>query len=101
VQVRVDPADLEAVKQAVKRGPVLILPNHRSYMDFLIVSYIFFFAGVPVPAIAAGQDFLSMGPITALLRRCGAFFMRRSFKVRRGHYQPIQAFTEGGALFFG
>ena len=47
--------------------------------DFLH-RYIFFFGNVPVPAIAAGQDFLGMGPLTNLLRRCGAFFMRRTFK---------------------
>lgn len=89
---------------------MLILPNHRSYMDFLIVSYIFFFADVPVPAIAAGADFLSLGPVTWLLRRCGAFFMRRSFKedplywacfseyvqeiVGNGD-QPLEFFIEG------
>lgn len=109
-EVRVDQAELDAVKEAVKNGPVLILPNHRSYMDFLIVSYIFFFADVPVPAIAAGADFLSLGPVTWLLRRCGAFFMRRSFKedplywacfseyvqeiVGNGD-QPLEFFIEG------
>ena len=110
LQVRVDQAELDAVKEAVKNGPVLILPNHRSYMDFLIVSYIFFFADVPVPAIASGADFLSLGPVTWLLRRCGAFFMRRSFKedplywacfseyvqeiVGNGD-QPLEFFIEG------
>eukprot|EP00040_Diaphanoeca_grandis_P028191 m.162216 g.162216 ORF g.162216 m.162216 type:complete len:705 (+) comp31267_c0_seq1:81-2195(+) len=109
-EVRVNESEIEALKEAVKDGPVLILPNHRSYMDFLIVSYIFFFAGVPVPAIAAGEDFLGIGPVSWLLRRCGAFFMRRSFKedplywacfseyvqtiVSNGD-QPVEFFVEG------
>lgn len=37
-------------------------------MDFIIISYLFFLSGVPVPAIAAGQDFMNMGIATGLLR---------------------------------
>ena len=59
---------------------MLLLPNHRSYMDFLLLSTSFFEAGVPIPAIASGEDFLNVGPLTFMLRACGAFFMRRSFK---------------------
>ena len=37
-------------------------------MDFIIISYLFFLVGVPLPAIAAGEDFTHMGPATYLLR---------------------------------
>lgn len=30
------------------------MPNHRSYVDFLIISYILFTYDIPVPVIAAG-----------------------------------------------
>lgn len=30
------------------------MPNHRSYMDFLAISYILFSYDIPVPVIAAG-----------------------------------------------
>lgn len=30
------------------------MPNHRSYIDFLVVSYIMFSYDIPVPVIAAG-----------------------------------------------
>lgn len=29
-----------------KNGPLIIIPTHRSYMDFLLVSYIFFSARI-------------------------------------------------------
>lgn len=30
------------------------MPNHRSYVDFLIISYILFTYDIPIPVIAAG-----------------------------------------------
>lgn len=30
------------------------MPNHRSYVDFLVISYILFTYDIPVPVIAAG-----------------------------------------------
>lgn len=40
--------------QAVQENPVILMPNHRSYMDFLAISYILFSYDIPVPVIAAG-----------------------------------------------
>lgn len=58
-------------------GPVVILPSHRSYIDFLIVSYLFFAFGIPVPYIAAADDFLQIRLINKLFRLSGAFFIKR------------------------
>jgi len=44
---------------AVKKSPVLLLPTHRSYMDFIILSYAFLCADVPIPIIA-GEPFPSL-----------------------------------------
>lgn len=78
MQVRIDKNEVNMLKEAMKSSPCLLLPSHRSYMDFLVLSVVLFFADCPVPAIASGEDFLGMGPISWLLRGCGAFFMRRS-----------------------
>lgn len=48
-------------------------------MDFLLISYICYELEFPLPAIAAGMDFFHMKVVGELLRRCGAFFIRRSF----------------------
>lgn len=33
---------------------MILMPNHRSYVDFLAISYILFSHDIPVPVIAAG-----------------------------------------------
>lgn len=34
---------------------MILLPNHRSYLDFLVISYVMFTYDIPVPVIAAGM----------------------------------------------
>jgi glycerone phosphate O-acyltransferase len=43
------------IKEAYKSCPVLILPTHRSYVDFLLISYMSFHYELPLPIIAAGM----------------------------------------------
>eukprot|EP00759_Apiculatamorpha_spiralis_P048000 PhF_6_TR43393/c0_g1_i1/m.66618/K00649/GNPAT; glyceronephosphate O-acyltransferase len=59
---------------------VVLVPSHRSYIDFLIVSYVLLCMDVPIPHICAGEDFLRLGLVASILRGSGGFFMRRSFK---------------------
>ncbi|CAF1347772.1 unnamed protein product [Adineta steineri] len=59
---------------------IIYLPTHRSYMDFIILTYVCFEYNIPMPCIAAAQDFLGLGLLANLLRNCGAFFIRRSFR---------------------
>ena len=62
------------------RRSVVIIPAHRSYVDFLVVSYLLIQLGLPVPHICSGEDFLRLGKIAEMMRGSGAFFMRRSFR---------------------
>ncbi|KAK5647609.1 hypothetical protein RI129_002501 [Pyrocoelia pectoralis] len=59
--------------------PIIFLPTHRSYADFILMSYLCFTYNIEIPAIAAGMDFYSMWAMGSMLRDTGAFFMRRSF----------------------
>jgi glycerol-3-phosphate O-acyltransferase len=61
-----------------KRGPILYMPTHRSYIDFLVLSYILFSYGMEVPYIAAREDFLNIMVLNHVLRRSGAFFLKKS-----------------------
>ena len=72
-------SDMHSNLQVIKQHPTLLLPLHRSYMDFLIVSIICFHKNIQLPAIAAGQDFLGLSFLSKMIRHCGAFFIRRSF----------------------
>ncbi len=75
----VDEADLERVRQAARRGPLVLVPSHRSHVDYLVMSQVMLQHGMLPPHIAAGEN-LSFFPLGLLLRRGGAFFLRRSFK---------------------
>lgn len=43
------------IKSAMGNCPVIFVPAHRSYADFVIFSYVFFHYDIEIPAIAAGM----------------------------------------------
>jgi len=43
------------LRKLIHEYPVLVLPTHRSYMDFLLVSYIFYHYDLPLPVIATAM----------------------------------------------
>ncbi len=88
---------------------IVYMPCHRSHVDYLLLSYVIYKRGYAVPYVAAGVN-LNLPVIGRLLRKGGAFFIRRSFRgsglypivfmkyvdvmMNRGH--PIEFFIEGG-----
>uniref|UniRef100_A0A183CMH8 PlsC domain-containing protein n=1 Tax=Globodera pallida TaxID=36090 RepID=A0A183CMH8_GLOPA len=60
--------------------PVVWLPTHRSYLDFLLLSLLSYHYRIQLPAICAADDFRASRLLGEALRRCGAFFIRRSFR---------------------
>ena len=79
--VEVDEAGLKKVKDAAKDSrdaPLILIPSHKSHIDYLVVSWVFLRYEFIVPHIAAGAN-LSFFPLGTLLRNAGAFFLRRSF----------------------
>ncbi len=99
----------DKARAAAPGHEVVYVPCHRSHTDYLLLSYQLHQAGVVVPHIAAGVN-LNLPGIGPILRRGGAFFLRRSFKgnalysvvfneylaqlIDRG--VPIEYFIEGG-----
>lgn len=100
---------LEAVRDVTQGHEVVYVPCHRSHIDYLLLSYLLFTNGLTPPHIAAGIN-LNMPVVGSLLRRGGAFFMRRTFKgnplytavfneylhtlFSKGF--PVEYFVEGG-----
>ncbi|XP_065661304.1 dihydroxyacetone phosphate acyltransferase isoform X3 [Hydra vulgaris] len=78
-EVLVNKDGIDAFRECSYLTPVVLAPTHNSYFDFILISYVCFAMNLPIPAIAAGQDFLSMAIVNHLLRGSGAFYMRRSF----------------------
>ncbi|XP_045461662.1 dihydroxyacetone phosphate acyltransferase isoform X2 [Harmonia axyridis] len=60
-------------------NPIIFVPSHRSYADFILMSFVCFTYDVEIPCIAAGMDFHGMWAMGSILRDTGAFFMRRSY----------------------
>ncbi|MGD8800344.1 MAG: 1-acyl-sn-glycerol-3-phosphate acyltransferase, partial [Desulfobacterales bacterium] len=87
----------------------VLIPCHKSHIDYLILSYLLYHNNMPVPLVAAGKN-LSFWPMGTLFRSGGAFFIRRSFRgavlyskvfaeyihklLEEGH--NIEQFIEGG-----
>lgn len=76
--VSIDVHRLEQVAEDAKRNPIVLVPSHRSYFDFLILSWIFYQNHLVPPHIAAREN-MAFGPFGFLFRHMGAFFLRRSF----------------------
>ena len=73
-------ARLKALQQDKTKGPLVLLPTHRSYIDFLLISYVFFCYGIQAPRIIAGEDFLKILLLNKVLRHSGAVFIRRKMQ---------------------
>ena len=71
--------NLDVVRETTKDHAVVYTPCHRSHIDYLLLSSLLFGEGIMVPHIAAGIN-LNLPVVGPILRRGGAFFMRRSFK---------------------
>ncbi|KAK4077867.1 uncharacterized protein Triagg1_3561 [Trichoderma aggressivum f. europaeum] len=71
---------LEGYNSGLSDEKIIIMPTHRSYMDFVICPYLFYqfpVLGVKIPCIAAQEQFSRVPVLGWLLRRLGAFFVRR------------------------
>lgn len=99
---------LDKISVLAETHEIIYLPCHRSYIDFLLISFLLFYKGIRIPHIAAGNN-LNIPIIGGLLKRCGGFFVRRSFSsalyatvfqeylhlvFTRGH--SVEFFIEGG-----
>lgn len=102
-------AHIDRLHDIARNHEIVYVPCHRSHFDYLLLSYIVYQQGLSLPHVAAGIN-LNMPFVGAILRRGGAFYLRRSFKgnrlyaavfnsylrqiLVRGH--SIEYFVEGG-----
>ncbi|MDD9939445.1 MAG: 1-acyl-sn-glycerol-3-phosphate acyltransferase [Myxococcales bacterium] len=107
--IDVDWQGLDRLRDYAREGTLVLLPSHKSHVDYLVLSFLFNDNNLQLPMIAAGDN-LSFFPLGPILRRAGAFFIRRSFRgdklyaatleayvrrlLRDGH--TIEVFLEGG-----
>jgi glycerol-3-phosphate O-acyltransferase len=70
----------DTLKRAAPGHEVIYVPCHRSHIDYLLLSYQLYQNGIVPPHIAAGVN-LNLPVVGSILRRGGAFFLRRSFRA--------------------
>jgi glycerol-3-phosphate O-acyltransferase len=87
----IDHEGLERLRAASKDGSLVLLPSHKSHVDYLILTRLFMHANMPVPLVAAGDN-LAFFPLGPVLRRGGAFFIRRSFRGDRLYGAVVDAY---------
>jgi len=99
----------DKLKQSAPGHEVIYTPSHRSHIDYLLLSYLLYVNNIVPPHIAAGVN-LNLPIVGSILRRGGAFFLRRSFKANPlysavfseyvaslvGQGVSIEYFIEGG-----
>lgn len=107
--LRVDPAQIEAIRELSLQHPVVFLPTHKSNLDHPVVFRALHEQGMP-PSHTAGGDNMNFFPQGPVARRAGIFFIRRTFGdnelykfVMHSYIDflvekrfPLQWFIEGG-----
>lgn len=99
---------LEKLIPAIKEHTVVLVPMHRSHLDYVLVGYKLFSEKVNPPLVAAGIN-LAFWPFGFIFRSVGAYFVKRNardrfhtivlkryvaYLVNQGHLQEF--FIEGG-----
>ena len=83
-KIYVNDQALLALAKRLNRGDekcsVILLPTHKSHIDYLLLSWLTFRYDLPMPFIAAGENLASIPVVGAFFRRCGAFFIQRGRK---------------------
>lgn len=72
---------------------IIYVPCHRSHMDYLLLTYVIYHEGLVTPHIAAGIN-LNFWPIGGVLRKAGAFFLRRSFAGNKLYTAVFREYLE-------
>ena len=80
-----DGVEVRHFRSFKKQAPdyeLIYVPCHRSHIDYMLLSYILYHRGFVPPHIAAGLN-LNLPLLGRVLRKGGAFFLRRSFRSNK------------------
>ncbi len=107
--VVVEKEGLVKMRELSKKMPFVVIPCHRSHVDYLLINYVFYYHNIQIPFVAAGAN-LSFWPLGYFFRSLGAFFIRRKIgdntlyrealskyiKTLLKEGLPVEFFIEGG-----
>jgi glycerol-3-phosphate O-acyltransferase len=81
------------LKKANADGSLVLVSSHKSHFDYLLIGHYSFVNQMAIPYIAAGRN-LYFWPLGPMMRKTGAFFLRRSFKGLRLYPQVFAAYVK-------
>jgi glycerol-3-phosphate O-acyltransferase len=90
--IEIDMEGMQRLRDLHREGSLVLLPSHKSHVDYLILSFIFNEHNLQLPMIAAGDN-LSFFPLGPILRRAGGFFIRRSFRGDKLYSAVVEAYV--------
>ncbi|KAI9278119.1 hypothetical protein BY458DRAFT_538806 [Sporodiniella umbellata] len=61
-----------------KKQSLILLPSHKSHVDYMVISYLMFRLGIQIPHVVAGDN-LDVPVVGKLLKSCGAVYIRREW----------------------
>ncbi|NOX33327.1 MAG: glycerol-3-phosphate acyltransferase [Deltaproteobacteria bacterium] len=85
--------EINRMRETSTKAPLILVPCHKSHLDYLLLPYVMFRNNMPCPHIAAGKN-LSFWPLGPLFRGAGAFFLRRTFKGAPLYSKIFAAYLE-------
>jgi len=85
--------EINRMRETSTKAPLILVPCHKSHLDYLLLPYVMFRNNMPCPHIAAGKN-LSFWPLGPLFRGAGAFFLRRTFKGAPLYAKIFAAYLE-------
>ena len=97
-RVRIGFADDEGLSRVDPRASVVFVMNHRSNMDYVLVSYL---AAERAALSYAVGEWARVWPLQTLIRSMGAYFIRRNSRdplYRRVLERYVQMATESGVV---
>ncbi|XP_060857362.1 dihydroxyacetone phosphate acyltransferase isoform X1 [Metopolophium dirhodum] len=77
------------MKSNFNKTPVIFVPSHRSYQDFILMAFICFNYNIDIPYVAAAMDFKNMKIMGNVLKQCGAFFLHRGTNAQDIIYRSV------------
>ncbi len=84
---------INRMKEKSTENPLILVPCHKSHLDYLLLPYVMHKHNMPCPHIAAGKN-LSFWPLGPIFRGGGAFFIRRSIKGAKLYTRIFAAYIE-------
>ncbi|MCG8553731.1 MAG: 1-acyl-sn-glycerol-3-phosphate acyltransferase [Proteobacteria bacterium] len=90
--MEIDRDGLRRIREASRHGTLILLPTHKSHVDYLVLSDLFYSNDLWPPLVAAGDN-LGFWPLGVVLRRAGAFFIRRSIKGQRLYSIVLESYV--------